>query len=129
MGTDEIVAPDEEIELTGEDPLGGELTMRHGHRHKVAVTKDTQPRSLPIREGDLHGGLREIQLLGHLREVGRDVAVEIDPDEVRVIRGQRGKLLEANLSRIRVLLEEPGHDTLPIRRGAASADPSASRRL
>ena len=90
MGTDQIVAPDEEIELTGEDTLGGELAMRHGHRDEVAVTKDTEPRPLPIREGDLHGRLRQIQLLCDLREVGRNVATEIDPDEAGVIRGQPG---------------------------------------
>ena len=120
MGTDEIVAPNEEIELTGEDTLGGEVAMGHRHRDKEAVTKDTQPWSLPIREGDLHGGLREIQLLGHLREVGRDVAAEIDPDKARVIGGQHGDVIERNLSWLRVFLEQPGHDPLPIRRARPS---------
>ena len=58
VGTDQIVASDEEIELAGEDTLGGKLAMWHGHRDKEAVTKDTEPRPLPAGEGDLDGSLR-----------------------------------------------------------------------
>ena len=115
VSTDEIVASDEEIELVGEDSLGGEFAMRHGHRDEVAVTKDPEPRPLAAREGDLHGRLRQIQLLCYLREVVRDVAIEIDPDEVGVIRDQHGKLFETNLPWLRVLLEEPGHERSRIR--------------
>src|SRR4051812_17692976 len=116
VGTDEIVAPDEEIELTGEEMLSGEIGMRHGHRDKEAVTKDPQPRPLPAREGDLYGRLRQVQLLCHLGEVGRDVAIEIDPDEVGVIRGQHGEIFETNLLWLGVLLEEPGDERWRIRR-------------